>query len=290
MELAARLGVSAGVEFSFPNDLLDRSFAAVLPESNSSFPFTHTSLTWRIASQLPSLSQLHGFEQIAAYLGDGRDDRRLLQISRSLANCFDQYTIFRPEMVCAWDDGDGDDWQAELWRAISKECTGSHRAALLRALRSHVSSGALPGGSLPRRVSLFGISYLPPFHLEALRLLSTYCDVTCYLLNPCGEYWGTIISEKRKARLALQTALSAEAEEYYETGNPLLSSLGTLGQEFFETLLDYGFEVEELDHSPESRLQKDGSDSRSLLATIQNDILTLYDRPAGRHKRCCFSG
>lgn len=280
MEFADRLGVSAGLEFSFPNDLLDRSFTSVLPDSHSSFPYTLASLTWRIASQLPSLSRLQGFEQIATYLGDGRDDRRLLQISRSIAGCFDQYTIFRPEMVCAWDDGHGDDWQAQLWRAINGNCRGSHRAALLKALHNHVAGGAPPDGTLPRRISLFGISYLPPFHLEALRLLSTYCHVTCYLLNPCGQYWGTIISEKRKSRLALRSEYAVEAEEYYETGNPLLSSLGTLGQEFFETLLDYGFEAEELDGTPGMALTSDRSAFPTVLSTVQNDILTLFDRSA----------
>ena len=286
MELATRVGISAGLEFSFPNDLLDRSFRSVLPEPQSSLPFTHSSLTWRIASQLPSMSQLNGFEQIAAYLGDGRDDRRLLQISRAVADCFDQYTIFRPEMVLAWDSGKEHNWQAQLWRAINRDCRGSHRAELLRALHSHVSNGEPPAGplTLPRRVSLFGISYLPPFHLEALRLLSTYCDVTCYLLNPCGQYWGTIISGKRKSLITLQSTRSVEAEEYYETGNPLLSSLGTLGQEFFETLLEYGFETEELDSSHEAARQNGATTSTSLLSAIQNDILTLYDRPADSAK------
>ncbi len=279
MELAARLGVSAGHQFSFPNDLLDQSFTSVLSESQSSSPFTRTSLTWRIAAQLPTLSQQPGFEQVAAYLGDGRDDRRLLQISRSIADLFDQYTIFRPEMVNVWDNGDDDDWQALIWRAISSDCRGKHRAALLIALHRHVTSGALPAGMLPKRISLFGISYLPPFHLEALRLLSEYCVVTCYLLNPCGQYWGTIISEKRKSRLALQSTHSEEAEEYYETGNPLLSSLGTLGQEFFESLLDYGFEAEELDCTPQQSLNKSAEDPPTLLSVIQGDILALLDRP-----------
>src|SRR5450756_2563778 len=87
--------------------------------SAASDVYKRQSLTWRIASLLPSLSHQEGFEQIAAYLGDGRDDRRLVQISRSVADCFDQYTIFRPEMVLAWDDGESNDWQAQLWRAIN---------------------------------------------------------------------------------------------------------------------------------------------------------------------------
>ncbi len=284
MELAGRLGVSAGLKFSFPNDFIDRCFSSVLHESHSSLLFTHTSLTWRIASILPLLVNVTGFEQVASYLGDSRDDRRLLQISRSLADCYDQYTIFRPDMVCDWDTGNSTDWQAMLWRSINRDIGGSHRAALLKALQTHVISGSPPVSTLPRRVSLFGISYLPPFHLEALKLLSTYCDVTCYLLNPCGLYWGTIISEVKKSRLTLLSGLPKEAQEYFETGNPLLSSLGTLGQEFFETLLEYGFEVEELDSEPEISFNSSNSKAPSLLSTIQNDILTLFDRPANGPK------
>ncbi|MEI7817920.1 MAG: exodeoxyribonuclease V subunit gamma, partial [Desulfuromonadales bacterium] len=279
MELAARLGVTAGFEFSFPNDLLDRSFTTVLPDSYSSFQFTRISLTWRIASQLPVLSQFKGFEQIKNYLGNSRDDRRLLQISSSVADCFDQYTIFRPEMVCAWDNGEGDDWQAQLWRTISSDCQGLHRAALLRTLARHVASGASSSGTLPSRVSIFGISYLPPFHLETLQLLSSYCDVTCYLLNPCGQYWGTILSEKNLSRIALRTELPVDAKAYYETGNPLLSSLGTLGQDFFESLLEFGFDVEELENVPKKMCTNTKLSSESILSTIQNDILNLIDRP-----------
>lgn len=274
MGLATRLGVSAGLEFTFPNDLLDRCFAALLPGSYSSAPFTLNAMTWRIAAQLPALAGRNGFEQVAAYLGDGRDDRRLMQISRAIANCFDQYTIFRPEMILSWDAGEGTGWQAELWRAINDTRRGEHRAARLKELHRRVTSTTLPAGPLPRRISLFGISYLPPFHLEALRLLATWCDVTCYLLNPCGEYWGSIISEKRRARLALRYPLPEEAQEYYETGNPLLSSLGTLGQEFFETVLEYGFDAEEV------RGTDAGTARSSLLSAIQNDILTLFDRPS----------
>jgi exodeoxyribonuclease V gamma subunit len=275
MELATRLGVAAGLQFSFPNDLLDRCFTAVLPEVQSSLPFTHTALTWRIAAQLPELCRRDGFATVAGYLGDGQDDRRLLQLAKALADCFDQYTIFRPEMILDWDKGSGDHWQADLWQNITASNSGQHRAGLLAALHRHAASGAPTSRALPRRISLFGISYLPPFHIEALRLLSRYCDITCYLLNPCGEYWGTIISEQKKARLTLSPHLPEEACEYYETGNPLLSSLGTLGQEFFETLLDYGFDEEHLDPPPAADVV-----SPPLLAAIQHDIVALTDRSA----------
>ncbi len=278
MELAGLHGVSAGVDFRFPNDLLDSCFRSALPDSATSQPFTIEEMTWRIASRLPELSQTKGFEQIAAYLGNGSDDRQLLQISRTLADTFDQYTIFRPELVMGWDNGDGEDWQPRLWRAISSECKGEHRAALLSKFGHKMTTSGFIPNNLPRRISLFGISYLPPFHLEALRLLSSHCEVACYLLNPCGQYWGNIISEKRMAGMELRTNHLSEAKEYYETGNPLLSSLGTLGQEFFESLLEYGFECEELDGEPTVSQLQTPADPLTLLATIKNDILTLNDR------------
>ncbi|HBA71797.1 MAG TPA: exodeoxyribonuclease V subunit gamma [Geobacter sp.] len=284
MELAIRQGVSAGLDFRFPNDLLDDCFRALLPDAPVSSPFAPDAMSWRIASLLPGLATRPGFEQIAAYLGNGSDDRRLLQISRNLADTFDQYTIFRPEMVTGWDNGEGDGWQPLLWRALGEECRGRHRAALLREFSKAITSGNRSSGRLPRRISLFGISYLPPFHLEALRLLSSRCEVTCYLLNPCGLYWGNLISERDLAGLALRADLPPEAVEYYETGNPLLSSLGTLGQEFFETLLEYGFECEELDDPSAITARSAQSEQPTLLSAIQADILTLNDRPAGGTK------
>lgn len=285
MELASRHGVSAGLNFSFPNELLDACFRAALPGTPAWSPFTPDAMTWRIAALLPELAKGREFDQISAYLGDGRDDRRTLQISRVIADTFDQYTIFRPEMILGWDKGEGDGWQPLLWRALNRGVRGRHRAALLNEFGRQVTDGHIDPAALPGRIILFGISYLPPFHLEALRLLSALSDVSCYLLNPCGQYWGNIISSRDRARLELRPDLPPEATEYYETGNPLLSSLGTLGQEFFETLLEYGFESEELDEAASHpRTTGEPESAASLLATIQSDILTLHDRPAQQSK------
>lgn len=288
IELATIHGVSAGLNFTFPNDLLDSFFRIILKETQQFSHFTPDAMTWRIAALLPELAKKAEFGQIAAYLGNNPDDRRLLQISRIIAETFDQYTIFRPEMILDWDRGVGKGWQPLLWRAVSSASVGRHRAAMLdRCGRLIESGGDIFTAGIPGRISIFGISYLPPFHLEALRLLSAAnCDVTCYLLNPCGQYWGNIISKRFKADMELRSNLPGEVTEYYETGNPLLSSLGTLGQEFFETLLDYGFESEELDDW-KPYVETEGKSC--LLATIQSDILTLNDRPAVENK-CLIPG
>jgi exodeoxyribonuclease V gamma subunit len=246
-------------------------FRAAIPGIPETSPFTLETMTWRIAALLPAHLDRPGFESIAAYLGDRSDDRRLLQLARTLADTFDQYTIFRPETILQWDKGGDSDWQAVLWRALTEGCAGLHRAALLQRFRQLLATGAISPGAFPPRISLFGISFLPLFHLEFFSILSRYVEVDFYLLNPCGAYWGDLFSEKRKSALALNPAIPAEALEYYETGNPLLSSLGTQGQEFFNMLLDMDTDWDNLDTTQISL-------NSSLLGTVRNDILELCDR------------
>jgi len=275
MELARLNGVSANLRFPFPNEQLEEIFRAVLPDLVFPSPFAPDVMTWRIMAALPGLLDRPGFEPLRRYCSGRRDGRALLQLSRTIADTFDQYTIFRPEALLAWDRGNGDGWQPQLWRAIAGEFPGQHRAALLRRLRERLTAGPIPAGSLPQRFNLFGISYLPPFHLEAISLLTRIADVRFYLLNPCGEYWGDIMSRKRQADLLLRPELPVDADEYFETGNPLLSSLGTLGQEFFSMLLDSGADTEDMDEGTPLPA------ATHLLPLIQADILELRDRSGG---------
>jgi len=283
IELAAAQGVCAGLDFRFPNDTLDLFFRAALPGLPSKSPFALETMTWRIAALLPVYLDRPGFENISVYLGDRSDDRRLLQLSRTLADTFDQYTIFRPQTILQWDKGDGGDWQAVLWRALTDGCADLHRAAQLQKFSRLLASGELPPGLFPPRISLFGISFLPSFHLEFFSILSRYVKVDLYLLNPCGSYWGDLLSEKRKATLALNMEISAESLEYYDTGNPLLSSLGTQGQEFFNMLLDLNTSWNDLDG-------ESSTVASSLLGIIQTDILDLRYRgdavPRAEVKSC----
>jgi exodeoxyribonuclease V gamma subunit len=278
MELATLQGVCAGLDFRFPNEVIDNCFRAVLPALPSNSPFTRDAMTWRIAARLPGLLNHPGFEQVVGYLGKCTDDRRLLQISRALADLFDQYIIFRPEMILAWDNGKDDGWQSVLWREVASDTVGQHRAALLNTFRERIKSGAVSDGTLPRRISLFGISYLPPFHLQAFSLLAQFTNIAFYLQNPCGAYWGDIVSRQRLAELVLRDSM--DADEYYDTGNPLLSSLGTMGQEFHDMLLEFGFDAIDLD-------QVDEQPTTTLLEVLQHDIRQLRDSGGRDKKHVC---
>lgn len=272
IEVARLNGICAGINYKFPNTLIDDIFGRIVPESAGISPFEPDILSWRIMSALPGLLEHQEFGPVKKYCNNSVDDRGLMQFSSKVADCFDQYTVYRPEMILEWDRGGGSGWQPLLWRAVSEGCQARHRTAHLNIFRERINKGLHAGNEFPKKIRLFGVSYLPLYHLEILSLLSKYSEVIIYLLNPCGEYWGDLISRKKLASISLNRSQGLEAEEYYETGNPLLSSLGTMGQEFFNLLLDSGATCETIEDPDVTE------PSVTLLNLIQSDILHMHDR------------
>lgn len=272
MELASRTGIWANGEFPFPNAIIDRFFSSIIPDRPTvpeCSSFHPEVLLWRVLESLPRFLGRKGFEIVAAYLTNDLTGLKALQLAGAIADTFDQYTVYRPEMLARWERGEGDDWQATLWRELARQASGPHRASRLLRFRKLINSGQVPV-NLPRRISLIGIPTLPPFHMEVLTAIAAYAEVNLFLLNPCREYWGGIVSEKEMTRMGQQEFDFSGERTYLETGNPLLASFGRIGRNFFETLISNG-EADYVDTFVEP-----GEDS--LLHAIQGDILNLRDR------------
>jgi exodeoxyribonuclease V gamma subunit len=270
MQIATRLGVCANCKFPFPNAFVQDIFRRIVPGLPEHSIFDPGFCAWRIMEILPGYLEKPGFENLSNYLESTGDSLKLLQLSQRIAETFDQYIIYRPEFLARWEAGEEQHWQSVLWREVARGREHENRAALgnrvLNALRD-VSAREL---DLPRRVFIFGISYLPPFHINFLAGLSHLMEINVFLLNPCREYWGDIASNRDIRRAASGRDLAGFSPEdlYLEKGNPLLASMGTLGRDFFDlvTLLD----------CEETPIFEDPGD-RSMLARIQSDILNLRD-------------
>lgn len=271
LQLAAHFGVCANCRFPFPNAFLKEVFQSVLPDLSLSPLFDPEYATWRIMQLLPAHLDEPGFASLQHYLDRSPRQLRQLQLASRLAETFDQYVLYRPELITRWEQGAEDHWQAVLWRDFAGGAEKQHRAALGRAFLERTRKAPPGAFPLPQRVSLFGISYLPPFHLQILGGLARLTEVNLFLLNPCQEYWGDIASEREINRLTLrQTGTGRSPQEYYlEQGNPLLASMGTLGKDFLELLTSLPCEET-------SSFQDPGEEC--LLACLQSDILNLRDR------------
>ena len=280
LELAALNGVCANVSFPFPNTFLENiigKFDVELPHTSL---FDPDVLVFRMMKILPTCIDRKGFGNIKSYLADDPYQLKLFQLSGKIADIFDQYLIFRPEMILDWEAGretgrgesDRDTtWQATLWRELVRDEQVPHRAHLQQKILDKVRQGSTGSDNLPARAAVFGVSYLPLFHLITLAELSKLMEINFFLLNPCREYWADIASEKEIKRIRKKFSLAEEPAEFLhlEQGNRLLASMGILGRNFFSLINHFEIESHELYEDPADD---------SMLGCIQSDILNLRNR------------
>lgn len=277
MELAGRLGVWANCIYPFPNAMLWQLFNSILSSPVDASSFDPENLAWKIFSLLPQYNANPDFLTLSHYISDDDHGLKRYQLSTRIADTFDQYTLFRPEILSEWEQGvtpvEPDiRWQAILWRRLLRECGVDHRGALLEHYCKTIANNNFDPSILPERISLFGISYLPPYHLKILDSTASATEINMFLLSPTYLYWGDIISPREQARKN-----KASTNISVEDGHPLLASFGTLGKNFFNMTLNLQNSVEsseQLYHLP----KKD-----SLLHYIQADILNLQT-PSGVDK------
>jgi len=309
MELARRLGVWANAAFPFPRKLIEDATAAVLgdtaPRGAVVDPET---LRWAIAEMLPRQLHRSAFAPIRRYLSDDARGVKRIQLAGRIADLFDQYAVFRPQMVHDWEAGADGDWQAELWRELVRVHGSQHASARARALLSALAAGAAPAAGFPQRVSLFGLSTLPPLYVQIFAALAERIELHLYVLSPSREYWGAIrsrrdtiraLTRRGAARFALghpddDSGQGVSADDRTAEANPLLASLGRVGRDFqhvLEDLVDYQDDPCDryVDPAPQAGgtpglgAGATGTDAATgtMLAVLQSDILALRWRGAG---------
>ncbi|RPI78576.1 MAG: exodeoxyribonuclease V subunit gamma, partial [Desulfobacteraceae bacterium] len=280
-------GICANFRFPFPNTFVAEMFRAFMPDLTASAPFEPKTLTWQLMQMLPALADKPGFEALQSYLSEQGDDLKRLQLAGRIADTFDQYLIFRPEMILAWEQGKEDHWQARLWRDLVQGRQDRHRAALARIFLEKLKVAQDRGTvALPERITVFGISALPKFHLHMLQALAQSTQVNLYLMNPCREYWGDILStrEIKRKMSRIKQAKPESGELHFEKGNSLLNSMGPLGRDFFELLHEFDYEEWSQFEEPEQR---------NLLTGLQADILNLREHsvpPGAKNKLTADDG
>ncbi|MEA2083194.1 MAG: exodeoxyribonuclease V subunit gamma [Thermodesulfobacteriota bacterium] len=274
MQLAARLGVWANGCFRFPEAFIRDVFRLNLENIPDTSLFSREIMTFSLMELIPGFIAHDEFKSLNAYLENDETGLKLMQLAGRIADIFDQYVIFRPDLITQWESGchetgEGDEkWQSFLWRALVDRHGKNHRAAQWGAFFEKFSKNNEQPARLPSRISVFGISALPPFFLDLFAKLSEFCDVHLFVVNPCQEYWGDIFSEKEIYRKRRQAGdhFTEHENMYLETGNPLLAAMGKLGRDFLDMVQDYGAEETDLFAEP---------GRETLLGCVQNDIFCL---------------
>lgn len=259
-QLARRLGLCANVSFTFPAAFLWDAARAFLADVPKTSPLEPAVATWHLMALLRQIASdvaaddAARFAPLRAYLAAG-DERQTWELARRIADVFDQYLVYRPDWILAWERGGEDDWQAELWRRLVARAGGRHRARVQWELTRALGGRTPPRTLLPARVSLFGIPTLPPAYVALFQALGEHMDVRFFVVNPSEAYIGDVRPPRERGAGAVE-------------GNPLVASLGRQGRELLDLVIGTGTEHDAFVPPGDA----------DLLHGLQDDLLTLRDR------------
>ncbi len=267
LKLSKKFGIWANAEYPFPNKAVETIFRSVIPDMSDERLFDTETVLFTIMRILPEIYSAAEFSEIKDYISNGSSDIKTYQISGIISDLFDQYMTFRPDMISMWDAGEDKSWQAILWRKLRSEFQHKMPHEFRKYFFDNI--GSIDKSKLPQRLFIFGVSYMPDFHIDIIRAAAQYIDIHFYILNPCRKFWFDIKSKKEINRLTGKTG-KTENELHIEEGNRLLASWGKSGKDFLGYL--YNLDPDENEDS----LFKE-YDSGTMLGKIKTAILDLTE-------------
>jgi exodeoxyribonuclease V gamma subunit len=274
MQIASHLGIAANCRFLKPNELIHQlyyllggRFGEILSTQN---------LTWLLFKLLGESDFAEQFPEVAAYYQNSDTDKDLkrMGLAEKAADLFDQYQIYRPEMIREWNtkslkEVGEEDWQEFLWikaKIVSdnslpdKTVIGQH---ILEALKNPDEREQLC--KRIKAVHLFGLSIITAYHIKILYDLSEYVDIHFHIINPSpAVYWFDDRSEKQLARWRQKGKKDVDT---MNAGNPLVAGWGRVVQDTFGLFFKHDEFVNAYDDSDLTPPEPD-----TLLHKIQDDI------------------
>ena len=281
IQLAGQLGISANSKFVKPNDMVKQLYYWLGGDSTKVLGADH--LQWLVYNLLDEKQFTQRFKDIAAYYQN--DDVKRIALAGRVADLFDQYQVYRPDMVDDWNVADlasvKDDWQQYTWIKLKqkKDTLLTDKTSVIHFIINALNDPAQQERLYARlpQLHIFGVSIITKLHIDLFNVLSKYITVRFYLLNPAPlVYWLDDRTEKQIARLAQVQQLPGKKIDRIEgSGNNLLISWGKVIQETFGLLFENDDYLNVYNDAGVTEPQ--ASDSDTLLQKIQQDIFYNHD-------------
>ncbi|RYG50457.1 MAG: hypothetical protein EOO01_10670 [Chitinophagaceae bacterium] len=181
-QLAERMGIAANCRFRQPNDVILHIYELLGGERSSLL--STQQVKWLLYELLGEEAFGQKFGAIKAYFGE--DAVKRLGLAEKTADLFDQYQIYRPEMIEEWNHerGEPEEWQAFLWKRAKEKAGISLPDKTL--IGKYIREGLLTkeGQQAIQKISsihFFGLSILTAYHLQLLSEAANYIDIHFHL-------------------------------------------------------------------------------------------------------------
>lgn len=273
LQIALMKGINANIVNLTVEKYLQK-FASAMPGMDESDVYDPLNLRWTIYGILNDAPKSR-YRELSSYISG--DPLKRMLISVKLADLFDQYTVYRYDMISRWKEGktanrgDRDEtWQKELFMEMSGRFPGiCDRAEFLEKFIRKCDGPVNIPDEMKGGVILFGISTMSEYHLRMFKAVSRHIPVHLFFMNPCREHWGDIVSTRKSEMFRMLD----QDELHYESPNRFLADLGMSGRVFFLSLHETDVLDEDIFESPDDQ-------KLSMLQCIQKEILDMNEEEA----------
>ncbi len=280
--LGHKLGICCNVDFPFLNRSIDDILCMALsPEDVAQMSiFRPAAMRFSLFATLLQSDGRPSLTAYDAYLNSGNREERARMLASELARTFDQYQIYRPEMMLR--GGPAEPAQRHLWRQISNG-TGGRSEVFKRFFDLHDAPAV---HSRFHRIHVFATGSIPQLYLWFFQKLSEFIPVHFLYLTPCRAEWSTAPGDSsgKNPKSFRLTGTDDDCPEEDETPddelNVLLSSCGQMGRDLFSAVLEY---TDYDPDDPKNCFHEPEKDGATLLHKLQQDILDGVNRAGHPH-------
>ncbi|MBW7838757.1 MAG: exodeoxyribonuclease V subunit gamma [Chitinophagaceae bacterium] len=239
-QTAERAGIAANISFLKPNDLINKIYYLLGGQYQKTL--SRLDIQWLIYDTLDNEGFMRHFPHVASYYHkDGLiDNIKRIALARQVADLFDQYQVYRYDMLEKWNHEEQttrdpeERWQLTLWNIIRNKAGVQFpdKATIRHSIIDNLNrkdalvnlAEAMPA------IYLFGTSLITGYHHEILLGVSQHIPIYVYLPNPApGIYW---YEDQGRKSLFYQRKKKQEPDTAAQ-GNSLLTDWGKLTQNTF---------------------------------------------------------
>jgi exodeoxyribonuclease V gamma subunit len=239
--------IVANIEFILPAEWQFRMIRQLYPDLPDLLPSDPGPLAWSIYDIMMDDNLRKSFSRLDRYVSAQSSEvkeRAVMQLSKKVSSVFDQYIVYRPEMILDWQNGvagkNADEkWQANLWNLLEKKRLMREKGVGFpnKAQLMSETTEAIEAGNVAVEQSLlfFNTGLLPRPVLRMAEAASKHQDLVLYQTTVTKHFeeniQNTLLSafgEEAKGQELLMKSLDAETVNIFDDSATDQSTLSYL--------------------------------------------------------------
>ncbi len=293
-ELSIINNINALIKYPFPGTYLKRLVKRIIGiDPNEKDPWEKNHLVWIILELLPELMKEEEAKVVRSWLKKSEKekdlvDQNLWEIANNIAEIFDDYILYRPEIIKQWlskktnktlkgvSVNNNTLWQEILFTLLYKKIKKDPFCIQVEKAIERLKKDEVSKQDYPKNLYIYGISSLAPLQIDLIQAFSKVINIKIYLISPCNDLW----QRCEARRLNFRNTWNTPPDRQWLLESPRLEAfLGRMGAEF-QQLLEGSGEYQLGDRNEEdifsltANIATNKGNKPNLLEQLQQELLS----------------